>query len=146
MRNTARYILGNTSDFDPDKDMVSYNELQEIDKYALLKLNDLVRKCTESYDKYDFHEAYQAINVFCVTDMSSFYLDIIKDRLYTAKANSKERRAAQTTMYIILDSLVRMLAPLTSFTAEEIWKYMNKSKMKSRKCNAHNISRSELSI
>lgn len=128
MRNTARYILGNTSDFDPDKDMVSYNELQEIDKYALLKLNDLVRKCTESYDKYDFHEAYQAINVFCVTDMSSFYLDIIKDRLYTAKANSKERRAAQTTMYIILDSLVRMLAPLTSFTAEEIWKYMNKSK------------------
>lgn len=128
MRNTARYILGNTSDFDPDKDMVSYNELQEIDKYALLKLNDLVRKCTESYDKYYFHEAYQAINVFCVTDMSSFYLDIIKDRLYTAKANSKERRAAQTTMYIILDSLVRMLAPLTSFTAEEIWKYMNKSK------------------
>ena len=128
MRNTARYILGNTSDFDPDKDMVSYNELQEIDKYALLKLNDLVRKCTESYDNYDFHEAYQAINVFCVTDMSSFYLDIIKDRLYTAKANSKERRAAQTTMYMILDSLVRMLAPLTSFTAEEIWKYMNKSK------------------
>lgn len=128
MRNTARYILGNTSDFDPDKDMVSYNELQEIDKYALLKLNDLVRKCTESYENYDFHEAYQAINVFCVTDMSSFYLDIIKDRLYTAKANSKERRVAQTTMYIILDSLVRMLAPLTSFTAEEIWKYMNKSK------------------
>lgn len=128
MRNTARYILGNTSDFDPDKDMVSYSELQEIDKYALLKLNDLVRKCTESYENYDFHEAYQAINVFCVTDMSSFYLDIIKDRLYTAKANSKERRAAQTTMYIILDSLVRMLAPLTSFTAEEIWKYMNKSK------------------
>ena len=128
MRNTARYILGNTSDFDPDKDMVSYNELQEIDKYALLKLNDLVRKCTESYDKYDFHEAYQAINVFCVTDMSSFYLDIIKDRLYTAKANSKERRAAQTAMYIILDSLVRIIAPLTSFTAEEIWKYMNKSK------------------
>ena len=128
MRNTARYILGNTSDFDPDKDMVPYNELQEIDKYALLKLNDLIRKCTESYDNYDFHEAYQAINVFCVTDMSSFYLDIIKDRLYTAKANSKERRAAQTTMYIILDSLVRMLAPLTSFTAEEIWKYMNKSK------------------
>ena len=128
MRNTARYILGNTSDFDPDEDMVSYNELQEIDKYALLKLNDLIRKCTESYENYDFHEAYQAINVFCVTDMSSFYLDIIKDRLYTAKSNSKERRAAQTAMYIILDSLVRMLAPLTSFTAEEIWKYMNKSK------------------
>ena len=127
MRNTARYILGNISDFDPNTDMVEYEELQEIDKYALLKLNDLIKKCTESYDNYDFHEAYQAINVFCVTDMSSFYLDIIKDRLYTSKVDSRERRAAQTTMYIILDSLVRILAPLTSFTAEEIWKYIPKT-------------------
>ncbi len=128
VRNTARYILGNTSDFNPDTDMVEYDDLEEIDKYALLKLNDLVKKCTESYDRYDFHEAYQAINVFCVTDMSSFYLDIIKDRLYTSKVESKQRRAAQTAMYIILDSLVKMLAPLTCFTAEEIWKYMPKSK------------------
>ena len=126
IRNTARYILGNTSDFDPDKNMVDYEDLEEIDKYALLKLNDLVKKCTASYDNYDFHEAYQAINAFCVIDMSNFYLDIIKDRLYTAKTDSKERRAAQSAMYIILDSLVKMLAPLTSFTAEEIWKYMNK--------------------
>ena len=126
IRNTARYILGNTSDFDPDKNMVEYEDLEEIDKYALLKLNDLVKKCTHSYDNYDFHEAYQAINAFCVIDMSNFYLDIIKDRLYTAKTDSKERRAAQSAMYIILDSLVKMLAPLTSFTAEEIWKYMNK--------------------
>mgnify|MGYP004530937845 FL=1 len=126
LRNTARYILGNTSDFDPNKDMVAYEDLEEIDKYALLKLNDLVKKCTHSYDNYDFHEAYQAINVFCVTDMSSFYLDIIKDRLYSTLANSKERRAAQTTMYIILDTLVKLLAPMTSFTAEEIWKYMPK--------------------
>ena len=128
MRNTARYILGNTSDFNPDTDMVEYKDLEEIDKYALLKLNDLVKKCTESYDRYDFHEAYQAINVFCVTDMSSFYLDIIKDRLYSSKVDAKERRAAQTTMYLILDSLVKMLAPLTCFTAEEIWKYMPKAK------------------
>ena len=106
--------------------MVAYEDLEEIDKYALLKLNDLVKKCTHSYDNYDFHEAYQAINVFCVTDMSSFYLDIIKDRLYSTLANSKERRAAQTTMYIILDTLVKLLAPMTSFTAEEIWKYMPK--------------------
>ncbi len=126
IRNTARYILGNTSDFDPDKNMVDYEDLEEIDKYALLKLNDLVKKCTHSYDNYDFHEAYQAINAFCVIDMSNFYLDIIKDRLYTAKTDSKERRAAQSAMYIILDSLVKMLAPLTSFTAEEIWKFMNK--------------------
>lgn len=128
IRNTARYILGNTSDFDPDKDMVEYEELEEIDKYALLKLNDLIKKCTESYDKYDFHEAYQAINVFCVTDMSSFYLDIIKDRLYCSKVDAKERRAAQTTMFIILNALVKILAPLTCFTAEEIWKYMPKTK------------------
>ena len=126
LRNTARYILGNTQDFDPNKDMVKYENLEEIDKYALLKLNDLVKKCTESYDRYDFHEAYQAINVFCVTDMSSFYLDIIKDRLYSSKANDPKRRAAQTTMYIILNSLVRILAPLTCFTAEEIWKFMPK--------------------
>ena len=110
IRNTARYILGNTSDFNPDTDMVEYKDLEEIDKYALLKLNDLVKKCTESYDRYDFHEAYQAINVFCVTDMSSFYLDIIKDRLYTSKVDSVERRAAQTTMYIILEALVKILA------------------------------------
>lgn len=124
MRNTARYILGNTADFDPNKDMVEYENLEELDKYALLKLNDLVKKCTASYEKYDFHEAYQALNVFCVTDMSSFYLDIIKDRLYSTLADSKERRAAQTTMYIILDTLVKILAPITCFTAEEIWKFM----------------------
>lgn len=128
MRNTARYILGNISDFDPDNDQVKYEELEEIDKYALLKLNDLIKDCTESYDRYDFHEAYQAINSFCVIDMSSFYLDIIKDRLYSSKANSKERRAAQTTMYIILNALVKIIAPLTCFTAEEIWKYMPKTK------------------
>ena len=128
IRNTARYILGNTYDFNPDTDIVNYEDLEEIDKYALLKLNDLVKKCTHSYDNYDFHEAYQAINSFCVIDMSNFYLDIIKDRLYTAKPEAKERRAAQTTMYLILDALVKMLAPLTSFTAEEIWKYMPKGK------------------
>ena len=106
--------------------MVEYQDLEEIDKYALLKLNDLVKKCTQSYEKYDFHEAYQAINVFCVTDMSSFYLDIIKDRLYSTLKDSKERRAAQTTMYIVLNTLVKLLAPMTAFTAEEIWKFMPK--------------------
>ena len=126
LRNTARYILGNIFDFDPNKDMVKYEDLEEIDKYALLKLNDLVKKCTESYNKYDFHEAYQAINVFCVTDMSSFYLDILKDRLYSTIPTSRERRAAQTTMYIILNTLVKLLAPMTCFTAEEIWSFMPK--------------------
>ncbi|MBQ3408027.1 MAG: isoleucine--tRNA ligase [Clostridia bacterium] len=123
IRNTARFILGNTSDFDVNKP-VAYIDLQEIDKWALTRLNKLVSDCTKAYDEYEFNKAYQAINTFCVVDMSNFYLDIIKDRLYTAKPDSLERRAAQTVMYEILNSLVRMLAPMTAFTAEEIWKYM----------------------
>lgn len=123
LRNTARYILGNISDFDVEKP-VAYKDLQEIDKWALTKLNKLIKDCTESYDKYEFNSAYRALNQFCVVDMSSFYLDIIKDRLYTSKPDSIERRAAQTTMYEILSSLVRIMAPMTCFTAEEIWKYM----------------------
>ena len=123
IRNTARYMLGNTNDFDVNNP-VPYKDLQEIDKWALLRLNKLIRDCTKAYDTYDFHNAYHAINQFCVVDMSSFYLDIIKDRLYTSKPNSIERRAAQTAMYEILSSLVRILAPMTCYTAEEIWKYM----------------------
>ena len=123
IRNTARYILGNTADFDPNK-MVEYKDLLEIDKWALTRVNKLVKEFTESFEKYEFHVAYHAINNFCVSEMSNFYLDIIKDRLYTSKPNSVERRAAQTTMYIILNTLVKMLAPMTCYTAEEIWKYM----------------------
>ena len=123
IRNTARYILGNTSDFDVNKP-VAYEDLQEIDKWALTRLNKLIATCTKAYDTYEFHEAYQAINQFCVVDMSQFYLDIIKDRLYTSRPDSLERRAAQTTMYEILSCLVRILAPMTCFTAEEIWSYM----------------------
>ena len=123
IRNTARYILGNTYDF-PVNLPVDYKDLLEIDKWALLKLNKLIKDCTEAYDKYEFHNAYQAINQFCVVDMSTFYLDIIKDRLYTSKADSLERRSAQTAMYEILDSLVKILAPMTCFTAEEIWNAM----------------------
>lgn len=123
IRNTARYILGNISDFDVNHP-VPYEDLQEIDKWALTKLNKLIKDCTDAYDVYDFHNAYHAINQFCVVDMSAFYLDIIKDRLYTSKTDSVERRAAQTAMYEILSSLVRILAPMTCYTAEEIWKYM----------------------
>ena len=123
IRNTARYILGNIHDFDVNEP-VGYNDLLEIDKWALLRLNKLVKECSKSYDEYDFNKAYQAINTFCVIDMSNFYLDIIKDRLYTAKTNSIERRAAQTTMYEILCALVKIIAPMACFTAEEIWKYM----------------------
>jgi len=127
IRNTARYILGNTSDYNPDEP-VKYEELQEIDKWALTRLNKLVKDCTYNYDHYNFSGCYHDINQFCVQDMSNFYLDIIKDRLYTSKKNSVERRAAQTTMYIILDALVKILTPMTCFTAEEIWKAMPHTK------------------
>ena len=123
IRNTARYILGNTYDFQVNLP-VAYDDLLEIDKWALTRLNKLIKDCTESYDTYEFHNAYNALNQFCVTDMSNFYLDIIKDRLYTCKADSLERRSAQTVMYEILDSLVKILAPMTCYTAEEIWQAM----------------------
>ena len=127
IRNTARYIIGNTSDYNPDEP-VKYEDLLEIDKWALTRLNKLVKDCIKDYDEYNFSGCYHDINQFCVVDMSSFYLDIIKDRLYTSKKDSVERRAAQTTMYIILDSLVKILAPMISFTAEEIWKAMKHTK------------------
>ncbi len=123
IRNTARYILGNISDFDVNNP-VKYEDLQEIDKWALMRLNKLLKDCTKYYDIYDFNKAYQAINTFCVLDMSNFYLDIIKDRLYTAKTDSIERRSAQTAMYEILNALVKIIAPMACYTAEEIWKYM----------------------
>ena len=123
IRNTARFILGNIDGLDVNS-LTQYDELEEIDKFALIKLNKLIAECTKAYEEYDFNKAYQTINTFCVVDMSNFYLDIIKDRLYTSKPDSKERKSAQTAMYLILDALVKILAPMTCFTAEEIWKYM----------------------
>lgn len=123
IRNTARFILGNIYDYDPENP-VAYDDLQEIDKWALTRLNKLIRDCNKDYDEYDFGNCYHDINQFCVVDMSSFYLDIIKDRLYTEKSDSTARRAAQTTMYYILNVLVKILTPMTCFTAEAIWKAM----------------------
>ena len=123
MRSTAILLIGNIDGFEVENP-VAYEDLLEIDKWALTKLNKLVKTCTKAYDTYEFHEAYNALNKFCVVDMSQFYLDIIKDRLYTSKKDSVERRAAQTAMYEILSALVRIMAPMTCFTAEEIWKYM----------------------
>lgn len=124
IRNTARYILGNLNGFNPDTDMVRLNELMPIDKWALAKLNNLIDKVKEAYDKYEFHIVYHAIHNFCVVDMSNFYLDVLKDRLYTEKADSKLRRAAQTSIYIILNAMTRMIAPILAYTSDEIWKYM----------------------
>ncbi|MCX7923238.1 MAG: isoleucine--tRNA ligase [Clostridia bacterium] len=124
IRNTARFILGNINDFTPDTHSVNYEELNELDKWALLKLNRLIKKVNDAYKNYEFHMMFHAIHNFCVVDMSNFYLDIIKDRLYTSKDDSKERRAAQTVMYEILEALVLMLTPVLAFTTEEMWQFM----------------------
>ena len=122
IRNTSRYILGSISDFNPDTDMVT--DLEEIDRWALMRLNKLIEKVNNAYEGFEYHVLYHAIHNFCVVDLSNFYLDIIKDRTYCEKTDSKIRRSSQTAMYIILNSLVRMIAPVLSFTAEEIWQFM----------------------
>ncbi len=128
IRNTAKYILGNLDDFNPDTDMVSYEELKDLDKLAVYKLSNLINKVQTAYEDMDFHIVFHSIHNFCVLDMSNFYLDIIKDRLYCEKPDGVLRRAAQTTMYKILDALTRMLAPILAFTAEEIWSFMPHAK------------------
>ena len=127
IRNTARFILGNLGNgngFNPDTDSVPDDKLTELDKWALMKLDSVIDKVNEGYNNFDFHIAFHAIHNFCVTDMSNFYLDIIKDRLYCEKEDSEIRRSAQTTMYRILSAVARLSAPIISFTAEEIWSYM----------------------
>ena len=128
IRNTARYILGNLNGFNPDTDRVSADELTELDKWAYERLDELNDKARAGYDALDYHVAFHAIHNFCVVEMSSFYLDIIKDRLYCEKADSVLRRAAQTTMYDILTALTRLVAPILVFTAEEIWQHLPASK------------------
>ncbi|MEG0615414.1 MAG: class I tRNA ligase family protein, partial [Oscillospiraceae bacterium] len=127
IRNTARFILGNLSNgdgFNPDTDCVSDENLLEIDKLALMKFDILIDKVNAAYENLDYHIVFHSIHNFCVTDMSNFYLDIVKDRLYCKKEKSVERRAAQTTMYRILSGISRLFAPILSFTADEIWKYI----------------------
>ncbi len=122
IRNTARYMLGNLCDFDPDADRVPHDRLQALDRFALASFNDLVRTCREAYDRYEFHGVYRAVYNFCVTDMSNFYLDILKDRLYCGDEAS--RRSAQTVLYAILDGMTRLIAPILAFTSDEIWHAM----------------------
>ena len=129
LRNTFRYLLGNLYDFDPVNDSVPYQELLELDKWALHQLQELTEKVLESYEKFEYHSIYQVVYNFCVLTLSSFYLDILKDRLYTTPFNSKERRSAQTVLYEILECLVRLVAPIIPFTADEVWGYTpNKEK------------------
>lgn len=128
IRNTARFILSNLNDFNPDKDSVSPDKLHEIDRWALSKLSSLVKLARQSYFDYEFFTIYHAVHNFCTVDMSNFYLDVLKDRLYVEKADSDSRRAAQTAIYEILRSLTLVLAPIIPFTCEEIWSYTPKRK------------------
>lgn len=124
IRNTCRYMLGNMFDFNPDTDMVPYAELPELDRLALHRLQKLAEKAVRGYDDYEFHTVYHAIHNFCAVDMSAFYLDILKDRLYTSAKTGLARRAAQTVLFIHLDTMARLMAPMMPFTTDEIWQYM----------------------
>ncbi|MEG1858351.1 MAG: class I tRNA ligase family protein, partial [Pseudoflavonifractor sp.] len=124
IRNTARYMISNLFDFNPDTDCVAPGDRKELDRFALHTFNDLCKTVRDAYDRYEFHAAYRAIYNFCVVDQSNFYLDIIKDRLYCDGAASPERRSAQTALYTILDGMTRMLAPMLAFTSDEIWAEM----------------------
>lgn len=124
MRNTARFMLGNISDFDPAKDMVDDDQLFEIDRWALEACNKLTATMRDAYEHYDFSRAYHALYNFCVIDMSNFYMDVIKDRLYCA--DDRARRCAQTALYRILVDFTKLLAPILCFTSQEIWSYIPK--------------------
>ena len=124
IRNTCRYLLGNLRDFDPDADAMDPAAMIEIDRWALSRLEALVERIRNAYETFEFHTLYHSLNQFCTVEMSAFYLDVLKDRLYVTPADSVERRSAQTALYRILDALVRLMAPILSFTAEEIWKHM----------------------
>ena len=137
IRNTARYLLGNLNGFDPEYHQVVYDEIFDIDRWALQRLAALLQTVQEAYNAYEFDKVYRAIYGFCNEDMSSFYLDILKDRLYTSPAQSPERRSAQTVLYHILNYLVIVLAPILTFTAEEIFSFMPKDKNAKTAASAH---------
>lgn len=124
VRNTLRFISGNLQDFNLDKNRVSYSDMTSIDKWALMRLQQLIAKTRYSYEEYKFYLAYHALYNFCNIDLSSFYLDVLKDRLYTFAPDSKERRSAQTVLAYILKDLIKLLAPILVFTSEEAWQLL----------------------
>ncbi|MDD5328177.1 MAG: isoleucine--tRNA ligase [Phycisphaerae bacterium] len=124
IRNTLRYLLGNIDDFDPNKNSVAYNDMFEIDKWALQQLQKLIAGVTDAYENFVFHRVFTLIHNFCTIEMSSIYMDVLKDRMYCDPADSLSRRSAQTVMYKIVDCLVRMFAPILVHTAEETWSVM----------------------
>jgi isoleucyl-tRNA synthetase len=124
IRNTCRFLLGNLYDFDPKADAVPYEKMRELDRFALYQLQDLIQKVKQGFDRFEFHRVSHALHNYCVVDLSSFYLDILKDRLYTSPAASPARRSAQTVIHMVLEALLKLMAPILSFTAEEAWLHM----------------------
>jgi len=127
IRNTLRYLLGNIGDFDPDVQAIAYDEMFEIDKWAMQQLQKLIADVTKAYENFVFHKVFSLIYNFCTVEMSSIYMDVLKDRMYCDAADSLSRRSGQTAMYRILDYLVRMLAPILVHTTEEAWAAMKSS-------------------
>jgi isoleucyl-tRNA synthetase len=127
LRNTFRYLLGNLSNFDPLRDAVPGSDLAGIDQWILLRAEDLAARCRVWYESFEFHKVYHSVYAFATVDLSAVYFDILKDRLYTAATKSQARRSAQTALYRLLDALVRLMAPLMSFTAEEVWGHMGRT-------------------
>jgi len=124
IRNTYRFLLGNLYDFHPEKDRVPYPELHEIDRWAFHQLQKLIARVREAFERFEFHTVYHSIQNFCAVEMSALYFDILKDRLYTFSSHSRGRKSAQTALYEILKALTCLMAPILSFTAEEVWKYL----------------------
>jgi isoleucyl-tRNA synthetase len=124
IRNTLRYLVANLYDFDPASDRVDRTELEEVDRYILARYAELSEKILKAYEAYEYSTIFQTINAFTTVDLSAFYADVSKDRLYTFAAGSKERRSAQTAMYLMADGLARLLAPILSFSADELWRYL----------------------
>jgi isoleucyl-tRNA synthetase len=131
MRNTLRFLLGNLHGFDPERQLVNWDELVAIDRWAISKAFALQTEVVTAFRNYEFHAIYQKIHNFCVVELGGFYLDIIKDRLYTTGTASAPRRSAQTAMYHIAEAMVRWIAPILSFTAEEVWSFMPGQRLES---------------
>ncbi|MGD0624642.1 MAG: isoleucine--tRNA ligase [Thermodesulfobacteriota bacterium] len=130
IRNTCRFLLGNLYDFDPQKDSVPDAQLLELDRWILLRLQKLISRLREAYANFEFHLVFHSLHNFCAVDLGALYLDILKDRLYTSSPSSPQRRAAQTVLFKILDALVRLMATILSYTAEEVWGHLPGSKQR----------------
>jgi isoleucyl-tRNA synthetase len=135
IRNTARYLVANLYDFDPSMDRVAVSRLEEVDRYVLARYAEVAREVLDAYERHDYGTIFQSVNAFTTVDLSAFYADVSKDRLYTFAARSPERRSAQTAMYVIVDGLTRLLAPILSFTTDELWRHL--PRVEGREASVH---------